>query len=74
MALFHAERWPRWFKAHAWRACVLERAPEVRILSSPPDLSFFPTRELHPVTEYGDEGSRVAVLIMNPVRSERKQR
>jgi len=26
------------------------------------------------VTEYGDEGSRVAVLIMNPVRSERKQR
>ncbi len=29
-----------WFKAHAWKVCVLSKVPWVRIPLSPPDLSF----------------------------------
>jgi hypothetical protein len=32
------ERWPSWFKAHAWNACWGESPSQVRILSSPPNV------------------------------------
>jgi hypothetical protein len=34
-ALIYGEM-SEWFKEHAWKACVLERVPRVRIPLSPP--------------------------------------
>ena len=30
-----------WFKAHAWKVCVLSKVPWVRIPLSPPRIDFF---------------------------------
>jgi hypothetical protein len=30
-----------WFKAHAWKVCVLSKVPRVRIPLSPPKLKVF---------------------------------
>ena len=34
-----------WFKAHAWKVCVLSKVPWVRIPLSPPDLFLLMKKE-----------------------------
>ena len=40
LALFLAGEMAEWLKAHAWKACLLERVTWVRIPLSPPDFLF----------------------------------
>ncbi len=50
-----------WLKEHAWKACVLEKVPRVRIPLSPLGL-------------FNDLPEHCSLYMSNPVRSGKKQR
>ena len=65
----HCGELSEWLKEHAWKACVRETVPRVRISHSPPlFLNLF-------LFQVGPQRFGLAQWsLMNPVRSGRKQR
>ena len=48
-----------WLKAHAWKACVRESVPWVRIPLSPPSSRF---AAFHPISEYLNKAREIRLL------------